>query len=402
MTRTKSEVISVLVRYSTSMLGNILKWDICEELKTIGLKEVECFTGACIEYIHTGIESSSWPTILIVERSFLLVMDVPAERRDEFLSLQLISDLSTVNSNNTPVSSEDKTIDDFLDQKEKERVSNMIREKNRKKKLQCELTKNRSQNLISVISISPEQNHVNKKEKCQEISIMNPDDRQKNFSNRNIEHLSESKSTNYNDYISEEPDEIEPTNRQYIEQGLIEELLMTSVEPLQETVMQNNDQTSAEVSIPNESQVSDPSDSKPSQGNNQDLEISEIQPENKVSDLSFSEQYEEKGPIMFEVKPNSELIIKSVLEQLPNLKFRNSFRGIDNYSFVSPQPWSSPCPICNEKHGNYGLYGEWYCENGNQLPYDPELAKLYSQDKLQYCLTCNTSSNKFKFVIVAT
>lgn len=36
-----------------------------------------------------------------------------AERRDEFLSLQLISDLSTVNSNNIPVSSEDKTIDEF-------------------------------------------------------------------------------------------------------------------------------------------------------------------------------------------------------------------------------------------------------------------------------------------------
>ncbi|CAG8855353.1 18996_t:CDS:1, partial [Gigaspora margarita] len=103
-------------------------------------------------------------------------------------------------------------------------------------------------------------------------------------------------------------------------------------------------------------------------------------PENKVSDLSFSEQCEEKGPIIFEVKPNSELIIKSILEQLPNLKFRNSFRGIDNYSFASPQLWSSPCPICNGKHGNYGLHGEWYRENGNQLPYDPELAKLYSQD----------------------
>ena len=65
-----------------------------------------------------------------------------AERRDEFSSLQLISDLSTVNSNNTPISSEDKTIDEFLDQKEKKRVSNMIREKNREKKLQCELTEN--------------------------------------------------------------------------------------------------------------------------------------------------------------------------------------------------------------------------------------------------------------------
>ncbi|GBB94481.1 hypothetical protein RclHR1_23620003 [Rhizophagus clarus] len=63
--------------------------------------------------------------------------------------------------------------------------------------------------------------------------------------------------------------------------------------------------------------------------------------------------------------------------------------------------WSSPCPICNGKHGNYGLHGSWYRENGNQLPYDPELAKLYSQDKLEYCLTCNTSSNKLKFATVA-
>src|ERR1043166_4492387 len=109
----------------------------------------------------------------------------------------------------------------------------------------------------------------------------------------------------------------------------------------------------------------------------------------------------EKVPITFEVRPDPELIIKSVLEHFPYLKFRNTFRGIDNYNFATPQPWSSPCPICDGKHGNYGLHGEWYCENGNQFPYDPELAKLYSQDKLEYCLTCNTSSNKFKFAIVA-
>ncbi len=112
-------------------------------------------------------------------------------------------------------------------------------------------------------------------------------------------------------------------------------------------------------------------------------------------------QCEEKGPIIFEAKPDPELIIKFVLEHFPYLKFRNSFRGIDNYNFASPQPWSSPCPICDGKHGNYGLHGSWYCENGNQLPYDPELAKLYSQDKLEYCLTCNTSSSKFKFAIIA-
>ena len=60
-------------------------------------------------------------------------------------------------------------------------------------------------------------------------------------------------------------------------------------------------------------------------------EIINLMPENKVSDLSFSEQCEEKGPITFEVKPDPELIIKSVLEHFTYLKFQNSFREIDNY-----------------------------------------------------------------------
>ena len=46
--------------------------------------------------------------------------------------------------------------------------------------------------------------------------------------------------------------------------------------------------------------------------------------ENKVSDLSFSEQCEEKGPITFEAKPDPELIIKSVLEHFTYLKFRST------------------------------------------------------------------------------
>ena len=78
-------------------------------------------------------------------------------------------------------------------------------------------------------------------------------------------------------------------------------------------------------------------------------------PENKVSYLSFSEQCEVKGPIIFEAKPDPELIIKSVLKHFTYLKFRNSFREIDNYNFTSLQPWSSPCSICDGKHGNYGL-----------------------------------------------
>ena len=61
-------------------------------------------------------------------------------------------------------------------------------------------------------------------------------------------------------------------------------------------------------------------------------------PENKVSYLSSSEQCEEKGPITYEAKPEPELIIKSILEHFTYLKFQNSFRGIDNYNFASPQP----------------------------------------------------------------
>src|SRR5215470_24238 len=100
-----------------------------------------------------------------------------------------------------------------------------------------------------------------------------------------------------------------------------------------------------------------------------------------ISEKSCFSASGQAKPITFEARPNPELIIKSVLENFPYLKFGNSFRGIDNYDFTSPQPWSSPCPICDGIHGNYGLHGSWYHKNGNRLPYDPELAKLHSQDK---------------------
>src|ERR1043165_9788928 len=77
-------------------------------------------------------------------------------------------------------------------------------------------------------------------------------------------------------------------------------------------------------------------------------------PENKASYLSFAKQCKEKGPITFKARPDPELIIKSVLEHFTYLKFRNNFRGIDNYNFVSAQPWDSSCHIRNGKHGNYG------------------------------------------------
>src|SRR5438552_16990517 len=100
-----------------------------------------------------------------------------------------------------------------------------------------------------------------------------------------------------------------------------------------------------------------------------------------VTSISEKSQASDFKPFTFEAKPDPELIIKSVLEHFTYLKFRNSFRGIDNYNFASPHPWSSPCPICDGKHGNYGLHGEWY--------------------GTEYCLTCFTSSNKIKFAIVA-
>src|SRR3954449_1032896 len=96
--------------------------------------------------------------------------------------------------------------------------------------------------------------------------------------------------------------------------------------------------------------------------------------------MSEKPQASDFKPITFSAKPDPELIIKSVLEHFTYLKFQNSFRGIDNYNFASPQPWSSPCPICDGKYGNYELHSKWY--------------------KTENCLTCFTSSNKFKFAIV--
>src|SRR6266542_7101951 len=51
--------------------------------------------------------------------------------------------------------------------------------------------------------------------------------------------------------------------------------------------------------------------------------------------MSAKPQASDFKPITFEAKPDPELIIKSVLEHFPYLKFRNSFRGIDNYNFAS-------------------------------------------------------------------
>jgi hypothetical protein len=79
-------------------------------------------------------------------------------------------------------------------------------------------------------------------------------------------------------------------------------------------------------------------------------------------------------PIIYEAKPDPELIINSMLEHFIYLKFHNSFRGINNDNFAFAQSWDSQCP--DGKYGNYELHGEYY-------------------------LSCNSSSNKFKFANVA-
>ena len=80
-----------------------------------------------------------------------------------------------------------------------------------------------------------------------------------------------------------------------------------------------------------------------------------------VINISDKPQVSDFKPITFEARPDPELIIKSILKHFPYLKFWNTFRGIDNYNFVSAQPWSSLCPICDGKHGNYGLHGSLGC-----------------------------------------
>ena len=55
----------------------------------------------------------------------------------------------------------------------------------------------------------------------------------------------------------------------------------------------------------------------------------------KAVTMSAKPQASGFKPITFDVKPDPELIIKSVLKHFTYLKFRNSFRGIDNYNFAS-------------------------------------------------------------------
>ena len=57
-----------------------------------------------------------------------------------------------------------------------------------------------------------------------------------------------------------------------------------------------------------------------------------------VTSTSAKSQASDFKPIIFEVKPNTELIIRFVLEHFTYLNFQNSFKRIDNYNFASSQP----------------------------------------------------------------
>ncbi|CAG8461612.1 25911_t:CDS:2 [Gigaspora margarita] len=278
---------------------------------------------------------------------------------------------------------EDKEMIDFLDEKNKEKVSNEIRQRNKERKLLHESDKNQFQdlslenyNISSGISCNTEitneqdslsvshiisTNNLRKLKKkealIQEISF------EKNYTNENLSSDWEKKlrfqdlSSNNNSLETNPKDSTEISKEETKSRGYdssnlnIPEISSESKSP---TNLFSNDISNIKASIPTESSHTSNSEDMISE-NNKSL------PETK--------------PITFEARPDPELIIKSVLEHFLYLKFQNSFRGIDNYNFASPQPWSSPCPICNGKHGSYGLYGEWYRKNRNQLPYDPELAK---------------------------
>ncbi|CAG8754669.1 14199_t:CDS:2, partial [Gigaspora margarita] len=261
---------------------------------------------------------------------------------------------STVDISHSPA--KDKKVDEFLDSTYKAKVSNEIKQDIKEKKLRAQdlakqvhtTSEQRKEQVIEISSTSGPQNHVT--EKCQEISsTLEFIDNQDNSIDISLDDLPETK-----------------TN------------ITTKESNIQHFLPQTSDSSGSITKVSN--QVSDPSNLKanvsippnkkalmkvkvrilPINKNaslNSHLLIS-ILPDDPEEKRNFVIKIADFRPIIFEAKPDSELIIKSVLEHFTYLKFRNSFRGIDNYSFASPQLWSSLCPICDRKHGNYGLHSE--------------------------------------------
>lgn len=132
---------------------------------------------------------------------------------------------------------------------------------------------------------------------------------------------------------------------------------VTSAKPLSETSMNRENQTSAEISIPTESQVSDPSDSKPSQDNNQDLEISEIQVSIPTEYISTdSEKILETGlsasSIFASQSYDRTHFRNKTLDQYPTLYREFSSENFDYYAVTDETSCGRACPLCELEHDN--------------------------------------------------
>ncbi|CAG8744283.1 22839_t:CDS:2 [Cetraspora pellucida] len=326
--------------------------------------------------------------------------------KDEFSSLQLISDLSTVNSNNIPVSSEVKTIDEFQDQKEKER------------------------NLISVISKSPEQNHepdeiepiksqyieqglikelLNSNRQHEEIlAWYNYSD---NFENRVIEICHELGVTDktartqlYKEMLKNLPGitsgnlrmkTLRPKKIQMLfgENGVgidkikqvtysiyaistltnsqIQNVIknVTSAKPLSETSMNHENQTSAEIKAEVNASTEE-TESRVSDSANSETEIC-MPP---ISQVNISNKF--RLPIS--ILPNNpeekrKHVIKMVLERFTNLSFKCSSKYTDHFNCTET------CPVCNKEHKDDNVSGEW----GSGDYYGEETYRLYCRKVYQ-------------------
>ncbi|PKK58987.1 hypothetical protein RhiirC2_795470 [Rhizophagus irregularis] len=251
--------------------------------------------------------------------------------------------------------------DNFLDEAHKKSVGEDIRRRNKEKKIQRESANQ---------DITPEPAYV---------AETNNDDNLDEPRDQSIPEKSEL----FGNFDLPEDDDFTVLSEQAVERDLMQQLSVPSTNYVISKAVTGDHQTPKNNQI-NASEAQEQSldsaetlDQYPNlyrEFSSEDFDYFEITNE-KICPLCKLEHDDEES---LEVRPDPELIIKSVLEHFPYLKFRE----IDNYNFASPQPWGSPRPICDGKHGNYGLHGEWY------------------KNETEYCLTCNTSSNKLKFAII--
>ncbi|PKY59785.1 hypothetical protein RhiirA4_482815 [Rhizophagus irregularis] len=91
-----------------------------------------------------------------------------------------------------------------------------------------------------------------------------------------------------------------------------------------------------------------------------EIDIGEIKRVHRVllkdtskENVEFIDGRIQRAAYSYETKPDSELIIKSVLEHFTYLQLRNSFRGYDNYRYTKQIPFIA----CSRNHRNYGMTG---------------------------------------------